>query len=96
MWHFQELNKFDHLSLNIRQNNRYYRFGITYWTLARNLSNFWRLIHFIGQIPEMFIKMVDKQPVIKNISFDRSKSNESSIIELNYDANNVIQLLFEY
>ena len=30
----------------------------------------------------MFVKMEDKQPIIKNISFDRSKLYESNIIEL--------------
>ena len=30
----------------------------------------------------MFEKMEDKQPVFKNISFDRSKLSKSNIIEL--------------
>ena len=30
----------------------------------------------------MFVKMEDKQPIIKNISFDRSQLSESNIIEL--------------
>ena len=30
----------------------------------------------------MFVKMEDKQPIIKNISFDRSKLYESNVIEL--------------
>ena len=30
----------------------------------------------------MFVKMEDKQPIIKNISFDRPKLYELNIIEL--------------
>ena len=30
----------------------------------------------------MFVKMEDKQPIIKNISFDKSELYEANIIEL--------------
>ena len=40
-------------------------------------------MHFVRYIQEMFVKMEDiKQPIIKNISFDRSKLYESDVIEL--------------